>query len=147
MRERVTKAHKTKKWHKYGTVMEVKKHRQYTVRIRGSGRLSLRNRRHLQKVIVYAPDATRTVLQKGNSPWSTEPLLSDQSDTISERIDNDILPRQDLVLNQNDVNGPTVQQTISNQDNVNLAIEDHQVPLRRSGRLTKKPTYYYDEYN
>ena len=41
---------RTKKWDRTGVVLEVKGHRQYTIRMDGSGRMSLRNRRHLQKV-------------------------------------------------------------------------------------------------
>ena len=41
---------KTKKWDRSGEVAEVCPHRQYTVRMDGSARLSSRNRRHLQKM-------------------------------------------------------------------------------------------------
>ena len=41
---------KTRKWDRSGVVFEVGKHRQYTIRMDGSSRLSLRNRKHLQRV-------------------------------------------------------------------------------------------------
>ena len=41
---------KTKKWDRSGEISEIGAHRQYTVRMDGSARLSSRNRRHLQKI-------------------------------------------------------------------------------------------------
>ena len=38
------------KWDQTGTVVEVLKNRQYTVKISGSGRCTIRNRRHLRKI-------------------------------------------------------------------------------------------------
>ena len=49
-----------KKWDRSGTIVEVKGNRQYVVRLDGSGRLSLRNRRFLKPVQV-----TRTERQSG----------------------------------------------------------------------------------
>ena len=40
----------TKRWSKSGTVVEVHPHRQYAVRMDGSGRISLRTRSHLKEV-------------------------------------------------------------------------------------------------
>ena len=45
----------TKKWDRTGVIIESRPHRQYVVRLDGSGRLSLRNRRHLK---VIAPPVT-----------------------------------------------------------------------------------------
>ena len=41
---------RTKKWDRRGVIVEVKTKRQYLIRMCGSGRIALRNRRHLQKV-------------------------------------------------------------------------------------------------
>ena len=43
----------TKLWDRTGTIVEALRHRQYNVRLDGSGRISLRNRRHLS--IIHAP--------------------------------------------------------------------------------------------
>ena len=45
-----TGAHPTK-WDKTGTVIEVRQHDQYVVKIDGSGRMSTRNRKFLRKYI------------------------------------------------------------------------------------------------
>jgi hypothetical protein len=43
-----------KKWDKSGTIVEVRANDQYTVRIDGSGRFTLRNRRYLRKFVPHA---------------------------------------------------------------------------------------------
>ena len=48
----------TNKWDRSGTITEALDHRQYTVKLDGSGRLSRRNRRHL-KVISELPTTAR----------------------------------------------------------------------------------------
>jgi len=45
----------TKAWSKSGTVVEVRSYRQYTVRIDGSGRITLRNRSHLKEASPLDP--------------------------------------------------------------------------------------------
>ena len=61
---------RTKKWDKSGVIMEIKGFRQYLVKMDGSGRLSLRNRRHLQKVHelgIGSPDLSSGIVQKNVS--------------------------------------------------------------------------------
>ena len=53
------------KWGKSGVVAEACGHRQYYVRMDGSGRLTLRNRRHLRPVLVHHPVTPQ--LHKGDS--------------------------------------------------------------------------------
>ena len=48
------------KWNKSGTVIEPLDHRQYTVKMDGSGRLSKRNRRHLRPISTEAARETPT---------------------------------------------------------------------------------------
>ena len=48
--------HHPKKWDKTGTVIEVRQFNQYVVRVDGSGRVTLRNRKFLHK---YAPVVPR----------------------------------------------------------------------------------------
>ena len=42
---------RSKKWDRAGEIKEINGHRQYTVKLDGSGRLSIRNRRHLSKIV------------------------------------------------------------------------------------------------
>jgi len=50
-----------KKWDKSGTIVEVRANDQYTVRIDGSGRLTLRNRRFLRKFVPHILNQKSTV--------------------------------------------------------------------------------------
>ena len=55
------------KWDKTGVVVEVKQHDQYVIRVDGSGRVTLRNRKFLRKFQLYkpfdhCPDATQQLL-------------------------------------------------------------------------------------
>ena len=47
---------RTKKWDRSGVIVEVGDYRQYLVKMDGSGRISLRNRRHLQKLAPTGPN-------------------------------------------------------------------------------------------
>ena len=47
---------RTNKWDRTGIVLENKGHRQYSVKMSGSGRISLRNHRHVKKAIVHTPE-------------------------------------------------------------------------------------------
>ena len=87
-----------KKWDKSGTVVEVRANDQYTVRIDGSGRLTLRNRRYLRKFIphmlnqksivpVDKPSATNCVgTVDPIQPLSTMPP---NQRTLPEQVDPD----------------------------------------------------------
>ena len=78
---------KTKKWDRSGEISEVGTHRQYTVRMDGSARLSSRNRRHLQKISYSqgTPTSTNPVEslaeqdEEGDSTAESPPNLSDQA--------------------------------------------------------------------
>ena len=43
------------KWDKTGIVVEVRQFDQYVIRVDGSGRVTLRNRRHLRKYVPFLP--------------------------------------------------------------------------------------------
>ncbi len=52
------------KWDRTGSVVEVKQYHQYQIRVDGSGRLTLRNRRYLRKFIpATAPTTHRSILE------------------------------------------------------------------------------------
>ena len=64
-----------KRWRKTGTVVEVKDHDQYVVKVHGSGRLTTRNRRFLRNVTPFG------VGDKNNSEYGTdEKSVEDQTD-------------------------------------------------------------------
>ena len=58
---------RTKKWDRTGTVVELLKHRQYSIRLDGSRRISLRNRRHLLKVVRHNSEVPVKVTPGNNS--------------------------------------------------------------------------------
>lgn len=53
----------TKVWDRSGLVVEFRGHRQYLIRLDGSGRVSLRNRKHL-KVCSTPPTVSETPIQR-----------------------------------------------------------------------------------
>ena len=46
---------RSRRWDKSEVIIEVGKHRQYHFKMDGSGRISLRNRRHLHKIVSHDP--------------------------------------------------------------------------------------------
>jgi hypothetical protein len=69
-----------RKWDKNGTVIEVHQYDQYVVRIDGSGRITLRNRKFLRKyTLMYSPPEKQSIEQdlkhyfKRDIPNSTPP--------------------------------------------------------------------------
>jgi hypothetical protein len=77
------------KWERTGTIVEVRDHNKYLVKVDGSGRLTLRNRRFLRKLFVdetlfrspiaATPPISNTTLAGSvplYSPHSTSPILS-----------------------------------------------------------------------
>ena len=58
-------------WDKTGVVVEVKPYQQYAVKVHGSGRLTLRNRRFLREVVPYGErDVSRPEVGQGGQPES-----------------------------------------------------------------------------
>ena len=69
-----------KRWDKSGTVVEIKDNEQYVVKMAGSGRLTLRNRRFLRKyTLAFTPSCSQpsdaTFLVPPPSPAGSEPSL------------------------------------------------------------------------
>ena len=71
---------RTKKWDRSGVIVKVGDYRQYLVKMDGSGRISLRNRRHLQKLAPTDP----------NIPVNTQLATEVQPETSS--FENVVLP-------------------------------------------------------
>ena len=73
------------KWDRTGTVTEVKPHRQYIIKLDGSGRLSLRNRRHIKEVA--PPPATSqppTVPSSALPPTTLPPPITESDSDVDE---------------------------------------------------------------
>ena len=68
-----------RRWERTGSVVEVKQHHQYVVKIDGSGRLTLRNRQHLRKFIPF---------RTGNRDTFIESLIPTEN---GERGTNDVI--------------------------------------------------------
>ncbi len=69
-----------RKWDKTGQVVEVRQHNQYIVKVDGSGRVTLRNRKYLRKYIaVQAPHPRHTILQDLKLQVSLRPSHKDSS--------------------------------------------------------------------
>jgi hypothetical protein len=67
---------RSNKWDRSGSIVEVGKFRQYQVIMDGSGRISTRNRRHLQKIIIpdrCIPSATHS------TEMTTSPMMNEET--------------------------------------------------------------------
>ena len=74
-------SHQEQKWDKSGKIIEVKKHRQYLMRMTGSGRVSLRNRRHIQRIVppVLSTQQHQQIAEKDSSNTEEAEHLQDNS--------------------------------------------------------------------
>ena len=77
---------RTKKWDRRGVIVEVKTKRQYLIRMCGSGRITLRNRRHLQKI---SPKVLSTQQSSTNENFDCKDnqMPDQQSD---EKVDDEV---------------------------------------------------------
>ena len=120
--------HHPKKWDKTGTVIEVRQFNQYVVRVDGSGRVTLRNRKFLRK---YAPVVPRqphhTINNDLNYMKQPTKIVSPSARTIDDIPDShtaDMIPHtpiphtpivhkqtrpSDLTLSQTSPSAPSIQ--------------------------------------
>ena len=63
----------SKRWTRFGIVVEILPHRQYHIRMDGSGRVTLRNRRFLKKVIKCSPQVIPSALPLNPNAQSYTP--------------------------------------------------------------------------
>lgn len=114
------------KWSKSGVIVEVGDHRQYYIKMHGSGRVSLRNRKHLRPLLLCKPTnpiIAKDVLYKYET----------QTETVNETVNNDdIQPLTDTVMEQSD-------QLVD--------VEPAQHLPRRSTRIRRVPKRYREEEN
>ena len=85
---------RSKRWDKSGTVVEVKKNRQYMVRMTGSGRVSKQNRRHLQKIVAQA-------LSTVNPPTKVHDMNDDMGDQAKHMTEADTFFLSKCIINFN----------------------------------------------
>ena len=128
------------RWDITGTVVEVRSHDQYVVKVHGSGRLTARNRKFLRKITPYAQE--RSAPFQYESSQSNPSLPSDTTASDSQTSTDETLPP------------PQQHQTVvDDQSDDSSAVPDHiQVPdpilpvpvpepgsLRRSTRIHREP--------
>ena len=107
--------HHPKKWDKTGTVIEVRQFNQYVVRVDGSGRVTLRNRKFLRK---YAPVVPRqphhTINNDLNYMQQPTKIVSPSPRTIDDIPDShtaDMTPHTPIVHKQTRPSDLTLSQT------------------------------------
>ena len=77
------------KWDKTGVIIEVRQYHQYVIRVDGSGRITIRNRKFLRKYTpIHQPDRRRCILD--DLKYLLSSISSDQSSAPSTLIDEPI---------------------------------------------------------
>ena len=110
------------RWDITGTIVEAKGYDQYVVKIHGSGRLTVRNRKFLKKIMPYASDHS---LGRGTQ------TIIDEFPSKSIAVDNSLEEQpmsQESTLSEDDLNEPTIDLE-----------EPQEQPLRRSSRIRQSP--------
>ena len=98
------------RWERTGIIMDVKDHHQYSVKVDGSGRTTLRNRKHLRKFVPFVR-ATETVIPE--HPWN--PSNHENKDDHIGSQEKEI---EDSTLPQWTQEGPETELEGDNEDNV-----------------------------
>ena len=108
------------RWDITGTIVEVKEHDQYVVRVHGSGRLTTRNRKFLKKIIPFSLECPG---DQNITPY-LDTLTREKSDENQE-------------LNYDDVSAdPPNQENLSGIDDTQVEPSSEEEPvLRRSTRV------------
>ena len=76
-----------RKWDKTGKIIEVRQHDQYVVRIDGSGRVTLRNRKFLRKYVPVYPQRPRISIEDDMKTGTFRPYHAPESPTKSIPIE------------------------------------------------------------
>ena len=123
---------KSSKWDVTGVVVEVKPHDQYLVKVHGSGRLTLRNRRFLKKIVPYCQDKSPPNIVQPSTP---DPPLPQVDTDIHYEKDAQVQDADDLQVVQQDT-PLMIPPDLSLTDKVG----DREVAEpRRSGRVRVQP--------
>ena len=107
--------HHPKKWDKTGTVIEVRQFNQYVVRVDGSGRVTLRNRKFLRKHAPVVPRQPHHTINNDlncmQQPTKIVPLSSRTIDDIPDSHTADMIPHTPIVHKQTRPSDLTLSQT------------------------------------
>ena len=134
---------RSKKWDRTGTVLEFNGHRQYTVKLDGSSRASLRNRRHLWKITTNIPETLciprDTLIHQISGQRTAESSVPESATPVelpaeAEALVQHTTTQQPHLQNQ-------IEPTASTQNNTTQHF------VRRSNRKTAKPNWYHAEFN
>ena len=121
---------RSKKWDRTGIVLEYNGHRQYNIKIDGSCRPSIRNRRHLWKIVEPTPNVVEYTANKDDSHSHTSPKGAIEDHDTGTTPSIPPLPTTQVPPSPSPKPPPPT---------------EHYV--RRSQRLTKKPLRYHEEFN
>ena len=133
---------RTKKWDKSVTIVELKGNRQYWIKMEGSGRLSIGNRRHVQKVVqktgqIYFQKLGQSA-KDSNNDWHIEEPGSCLETMSMEDLEKGMTtdrPQEGKPGNPERTN-PEVEERQS---------EEEKIQLWRSTRNRRPPKRYQDE--
>ena len=177
------------KWDKTGIVIEVRQFDQYVIRVDGSGRVTIRNRKFLRRYIPVNPGPSRLTIDHDLGSWkpdltvcppnndpvsmvqkptksptkpdaSPKPLTTDTHDTttftqapeddsFASGPDTNVPQRSPMVHSKHDTS--IMAKSLPDQSKPapldsppSIATPSELEPLRRSNRITKKPTWHND---
>ena len=130
------------KWDITGTVIDVGKYDQYTVRIDGSGRMTLRNRKFLKKIVPYShtercdklpwqsekSDIVIDPVKDDSSVTSPPHIQSEESETTEER-----LPEQPAETDDSRVETPASQESFEPRRSTRVRAEPERLNIRSFG--------------
>ena len=147
------------KWDKTGTVVEVRQYNQYLVKVDGSNRTTLRNRKFLRKFLpVHATQQPRSILGDlppiKKSPETVTPQTPTASNTAQtppqviapgpEMVDNEMWLTDSPGSNQESDQIPTAPETSTPSTPNEAQSPAAPEPLRRSTRIRQQPGYLSD---
>ena len=122
-------------WNRYGRIVDVKPHKQYAIRMEGSGRVLTRNRKHLRPIVplVYTPFRISPPVHEN---VSVPPSHIDNDRTTSPLLTNASTP---LNASDTDLLGSSFQDL--------PAMTNHSVPGHRTGVNHPLALRRLDNYN
>ena len=135
---------KPSRWDITGVVVEVKSHDQYLVKVHGSGRMTLRNRKFLKKILPYCPSPRMNPL-----PLDIPLPKDDAGETSSDMSHTSSTPDDNVSEPTNHSDDPTRAPSDEQQGDVQPKHVQQQQPAveepttstgpRRSTRTTAEP--------
>ena len=136
---------RTLKWDRAGVIVELRKFRQYAVRMEGSGRISLRNRKHLQQIV--RADVPPTQVTKGRMDDDTDnktPLSMTKKASSPMRTTEMKMNHSPAVANDASCGDQVLPEPSLAESQPTWRPKD--VLVRRSTRATRRPVRYEDEF-